>query len=839
MSYNEVFEKSLNDYDPIIWQDGPIYKKYHFIVDFLSDQLGNEYSSLLALPRIKENNGSWLSKAVSSRSTPLTQLPYNDQLVIRQQLEGKLKKINLLIDSLKAKEDSAAINLGNLLEGAFTIPDYGHIFVDLESRHFCLVVWGYEFKQLAKGNVKKWKLTQGFPTPIVNQDVAKVDEPISSYRLQPTTREEKSTIENISNTKVSNAALGSDIRQKEPQPIEIKENVNRKLVRRSSITWLLGILLIASIITIIFLLFGDDRSSNKLSQILPEKPNVLPPIDTTKIIIDEDDPLKQKIISNRLNIYLSPGTDTKTFAEQLKQRYTDSEVKIVYYTSSSNKLMIEVPEEERNQIKEELSNGFKYVEFVLDEHIFENQQVLSSFNDPGFSDTRKYWPLEDIQAFDAWKITQGDPNIVIAVIDDGFDLSHPELTGKTIHTWNIPENTSKLNIGFAPMIHGTHVAGIAGAVADNLEGIAGVAPNCKLMPIQIGDRFGTMTTSAIVDGLFYALNHDADVINLSLGSSFTGALEGISLSEQRRLTQTLYPQQERFWTKLFKLLYDKGIVVVQAAGNSNLLASIDPMLRNPYTIKVSATNSNRNKASFSNFGKVCNLSAPGTRIFNAVPANGFQYLDGTSMAAPMVSGGAALLLSNYPHLTPNECKDILFDTGLKVDTEIGPLIQLANALTYNAQDKLACQDEIDHLKEEIENLKKRLGSDSSSLGLVIPENPTDLSFADGLWKSTTELFSSISEEPLELYFQFDASGSGEIIILELDGTKCQAPLEVNLFPNKMELEQLSPAMCQSGMGYQPYSVRCISIGNQTANCKAINQIDHGEVIFQLLKVGYF
>ena len=347
-----------------------------------------------------------------------------------------------------------------------------------------------------------------------------------------------------------------------------------------------------------------------------------------------------------------------------------------------------------------------------------------------------------------------------------------------------------------------------------------------------------MTTSAIVDGLFYALNHNADIINMSLGSAFTANLSSLTPQEQEHLAKNLYPEQGRFWNKLFKRFYDKGVVIVQAAGNSNILASIDPMHRNPYTIKVSATNQRNKKASFSNFGNMCKHSAPGTAIYSSVPGNNFDFSDGTSMAAPLISGGVALLKSKNPSITPFECSEILFQTGLPVGANIGRLIQLGDALGFEGTDQLACEEEIEKLKEEIEDLKNRL-IDSNEVGLVIPENPEDLSFAEGLWKSTTPLVSTIDGERLELFFRFNVDGSGELTIVEDGGDQCKAPLDIQLNPNKMEIDQLTEAICRAGVNYSPYLCICTSNNNQVAECNAYNKENQQKTSFRLIKVRGF
>ncbi|WP_367391335.1 S8 family serine peptidase [Lewinella sp. LCG006] len=845
MRSKELFSTNLDVYIPIILQGTPVYKRYDYLRNFLDQRLGVGFSSFLAIPKVKGDRGSWYAPHDSESIVLLQAATPEIQQRFRTIIANKRSAIEDLLEALNASADKASVDLVKRIQASLIIPGEDHIWVDTRSDDFFFVAWGFEYAKPKSDVPSNAKLSKITPVPPVG-DASNLIQAQEKENLLGTTEETQDELATSETTTPPDKETGEEpLVTSEP----ISHNTPAEQVgssddapgkKRNWIVWILGGLLLLALL-LIFSLFwrkDDQRLLSPIDTILPEQPDVLPPIDTTKIIIDEEDPLKQVIVANRLNIYLVPNTDLPSFSQQLKNIYPSPEIKIVYYTEAANRLMLECPSDQRTAIKAAIEQ-MKHVQFVMDETVFGTEKTLPVFNDPGLKEDAKAWPLEAIQLFDAWKITKGDPNVIIAVIDDGFDLKHSEFLGQYIHPWNIPGGNNNTNTGLTSMFHGTHVAGIAGARSNNAVGTAGVAPGCKIMPIQVGNPFGIMTTSAIVDGLFYALNHGADVINLSLGSAFTSEVGRMPISEQERLAQTLYPQQEKFWTQLFKLLYDKGVVVVQAAGNADILASIDPMQRNPYTIKVTATDKGNKKAGFSNFGKNCQLSAPGTKIFSTIPRNGYNFLDGTSMAAPIVSGAVALLKSNNPNITPQQCVDILYNTGLEVGPKIGRLIQLADALGYDGAESLPCQEEINRLKEELKRLREIL-QDSNRLGLIIPEDPEDLSFAEGIWKSSTDLMSSLSGEKLELYFKFNKDGSGELTILETDGDQCKAPLKVNLYPNKMEIDQLTDAKCKgSDPDYSPYSIRCISNNNQVAICRAVNKTNKSEVEFQLIKVqGY-
>jgi subtilisin family serine protease len=233
----------------------------------------------------------------------------------------------------------------------------------------------------------------------------------------------------------------------------------------------------------------------------------------------------------------------------------------------------------------------------------------------------------------AWARTRG-AGVTIAVLDTGVDLQHPDLVPNLVAGWDFVDDDDRPD---DPNGHGTHVAGIAAAVADNGIGIAGAAPEAGIMPIRVLDTDGTGSDEVIARGIEWAVGNGADVINLSLGESgFVSRLtKGGALNAAIRYASAA------------------GVVVVAAAGN-------DSELRRNYrigveVIVVNATNELGILAHFSNTGDARALSAPGTRIISTAPVadstiwpdgtDGWAELDGTSMAAPLVSAAAALLLA--------------------------------------------------------------------------------------------------------------------------------------------------------------------------------------------------
>jgi subtilisin family serine protease len=267
-------------------------------------------------------------------------------------------------------------------------------------------------------------------------------------------------------------------------------------------------------------------------------------------------------------------------------------------------------------------------------------------NDPLFEEQ---WGLEKISAPRAWKISDGK-GTVIAVVDSGVDLKHPDLASKLIvyKDADFIDPAGK-NGPQDEHFHGTHVAGIAAAITNNGKGVAGTAPGAKIMPVRVLDENGRGFTQQIADGIRFAADHGADVINLSLGF-------GSGLSQVLSVAGQLRPVKDAI-----AYAWGKGSVIVAAAGNDQFPLCGEPGA-SEYVVCVGAIGPNDSLASYSNFditGTETYLVAPGgdggceelilaTYLRSAEGTScagktGYDYLAGTSMAAPFVSGVAALL----------------------------------------------------------------------------------------------------------------------------------------------------------------------------------------------------
>lgn len=417
--------------------------------------------------------------------------------------------------------------------------------------------------------------------------------------------------------------------------------------------------------------------------VLPPEEGVLPPVNSNPVT----QPGNPTIFDNKLNILMeNENKSVMEFAKAFKEKYPDAKYKIVYYDDVVKRIQIEIPPQERNRLKQEIPRKFapEYHLFVFDEALFEGSYVPK---DPAFSDNGKNWYLKAVHAPQAWNITRGSEKVIVAIVDNGFNLVHPELSNKVFMPYNVWKHSS--NVRAQKVDHGTHVAGIALAMADNHMGMCGIAPNCKFMPIQVADDQGRMTTTSVLDGILYALYQGADVINVSLGEQFTG-LENYSESQQQMLINSHFKEEERLWLEIMRIAVKHHATIVVAAGNDNILAGVDPLNRPEQFITVSAVDksiASLNKANFSNYGFYSTISAPGVDIYSCVGKNSYTIMNGTSMSAPIVTGTVALMKSIDKSLSTQKIICILQNSGMQTQGNIGKLVQIDKALQLVKADR--------------------------------------------------------------------------------------------------------------------------------------------------------
>jgi type VII secretion-associated serine protease mycosin len=268
-------------------------------------------------------------------------------------------------------------------------------------------------------------------------------------------------------------------------------------------------------------------------------------------------------------------------------------------------------------------------------------EVAELGQDPG---RYRQWPLDLFEAEAVWRRQRAD-DVVVAVIDTGVDADHPDLAGNVVPGWDAFTPSSR---GLTdPNGHGTGVAGIIGATVGNGIGIAGFAPDVAIMPIRVLDRFRIGSVSDVEEGIRWAADNGADVINLSFGSpspspEVRDAIADATLS---------------------------GVLVIASAGNS---FATDNAPRYPaagsQAVSVSAVNRDIEQAWFSTTHSTIDIAAPGVDIVTTALEGDYAVEEGTSFAAPYASATAALLKARYPRATPRQLASRLADSG----TDIGP-----------------------------------------------------------------------------------------------------------------------------------------------------------------------
>ena len=265
------------------------------------------------------------------------------------------------------------------------------------------------------------------------------------------------------------------------------------------------------------------------------------------------------------------------------------------------------------------------------------------------------WALPTINACDAWRETTGDPDVVVAVVDQGIDATHPEFANTSFSEFPydcyMHQQTNN--------VHGHHGTRVAGVIAanHNIDSIAGIAPNVSIMPICHPIAKVPNISEDLASGISWAVQHGADVINCSWGDDGGQSLE---------LHSTLL--EEALLSALTKGRGNKGCVVVFASGNgAERGLSMDyPGNLTPDILTCGSINSSFQKSIFSAFGDALDIVAPGENLLVADFDNGYCIDHGTSYSAPYLSGIAALILSVNPDLTRAEVTDIIESTAQKV-----------------------------------------------------------------------------------------------------------------------------------------------------------------------------
>jgi subtilisin family serine protease len=249
------------------------------------------------------------------------------------------------------------------------------------------------------------------------------------------------------------------------------------------------------------------------------------------------------------------------------------------------------------------------------------------------------WNLDLIEA-DAAHATSTGAGATVAVVDSGVQADHPDLAGRVVAGWDMVENDATPQDGAG---HGTHVTGIVGAATGNGTGVAGVAPDARVLPVRVLDADGAGSDSTIAEGFDYAGRLGARIVNASLGG------DGVS--------DTVTAAMEAHPNTLY-------VVAAGNEGADNDVAPVFPCTSPaPNVLCVGASDMRDRRASFSNYGATTvDVFAPGVYIESTLMGGGYGLMSGTSMAAPNAAGVAALALAAHPDATAAQLKAAVIGT---------------------------------------------------------------------------------------------------------------------------------------------------------------------------------
>jgi thermitase len=251
--------------------------------------------------------------------------------------------------------------------------------------------------------------------------------------------------------------------------------------------------------------------------------------------------------------------------------------------------------------------------------------------------SRYQWNLPLIDTTQGWQVNRGAKEIIVGVVDTGVDLSHPDLQGHLVSGRNIVEQNDVPNDDVG---HGTHVSGVISALVNNNMGVAGMTWYNKVMPVKVLDRTGAGSTYSVAQGIIWATDHGAKVINMSLGNYADSS----------------------FLHDAITYAFNHDVVLIAASGNDNTAQPGYPAAY-PEVFAVAAVDARKHKATFSNYGDYIDVTAPGVSIASTYPNNQYAALSGTSMASPHVTALAALVRSTNPALKNTEVYEIMRQTA--------------------------------------------------------------------------------------------------------------------------------------------------------------------------------
>jgi subtilisin family serine protease len=350
----------------------------------------------------------------------------------------------------------------------------------------------------------------------------------------------------------------------------------------------------------------------------------------------------------------------------------------------------------------------------------------------------------DIGATHAWDITTGSEDIIVAIVDTGVASGHPDLSANMMTGYNAIDGSSNTSDSWL-ISHGTHVAGIAAARGNNGTGITGVSWYSTIMPVKVLNLFGGGTETDIANGVLWAADNGAHVINMSLGVP-----DGIS-----------------YFENAVNYAHAQGALVIAASGNTPG-APIGPPARWDNVMAVGSTNNRDQVSSFTTTGPELSISAPGTDVYSTYAAlfsGDYTFQSGTSMAAPHVAGAACLVWSMDPSLTNAQVRTILESSADDLGTP-GWNPQFGHGRVNVHAAVLAVQP---------------LGNDTCDTAIAVGDGVTDYSNSNATTTGPVEVdhcnFFGDSNVQNDVWFDYTASCDG-LVTVSLCGSSYSTKIAV-------------------------------------------------------------
>ena len=309
---------------------------------------------------------------------------------------------------------------------------------------------------------------------------------------------------------------------------------------------------------------------------------------------------------------------------------------------------------------------------TIDVAYVEKKELHESFltpNDPYFTNSfnNGMWCLYQVNAPQAWDISIGDANVVVAVTDNAIQINHPDLVNKVVPGRDVVDDDNDPSpCGGNDGFHGSHVSGTVGAETNNNLGVASLGYNISVMPIKIGNcSTGALTGG--YDGIIWAADNGADAINMSWGGG------GLS----------------NYGQNVCNYAWNAGVILIAAAGNDNTNQQFYPAAYDN-VVSVAATTNGDAKSSFSQYGTWIDVSAPGSQILSTNEGTGYSMSQGTSMASPMVASLVGLMISHAPSASPSDIVGCLLSSADNIESANPNYQGQLGSGRINAEEALIC-----------------------------------------------------------------------------------------------------------------------------------------------------